>query len=451
MTSPLGRLAELTGEPAGELERWIQLGLLAPPEAEEATACVVEQVRVFRLLRRRGFEIDVIAAAARSQPELFIRYFEQIAVRPGELQTLEEAVRAHGLDLPMVRRMWEASGLAEQGEIGTDEDIQTLKAMAEAVQAGLPEEALAQLVRVYADATARIAEAETRVFHFQVHERLRAEGHAGAELSEITATALERLQPLIDPALLYFHRKALTRAVREDLALHLAEEVELLPPGDTSGRLPLAVVFVDLAHFTSMTEAMGDLAAARVLDRFSQLARRAALSAGGRVVKQIGDEFMLVFPDAAGAVSAALEIRAAAAKEPAFLATRIGVHYGPVLAREGDYVGTTVNVAARVTAGAAAHQLLVSANVRTEAAGLGGVTFMPVDTRSLEGISEQVELFSVTPEGEHEPEARTVDPVCGMIIDPESRPVRLEVEGSERVFCSERCLQRFVADPDRYR
>jgi len=76
---------------------------------------------------------------------------------------------------------------------------------------------------------------------------------------------------------------------------------------------------------------------------------------------------------------------------------------------------------------------------------------MPVTPVRSKGIDEQVALFSVTPEGEHEPAARTVDPVCGMIIDPESRPVRLEFEGSERVFCSERCLQRFVADPDRYR
>ena len=41
------------------------------------------------------------------------------------------------------------------------------------------------------------------------------------------------------------------------------------------------------------------------------------------------------------------------------------------------------------------------------------------------------------------------DPVCGMTVSPDS-PHRLEHTGQTYLFCSERCLAKFQADPDRY-
>lgn len=444
------RLARLTGEPADELRRWVGDELLARDEAERATAKAVAQVRLVQVLRRRGFDVDDVIRAARSQPELFDRYLAHVARPAGELHTLDEAARIYGLDPAVVRKLWEASGLADQGEIVTDEDVEALAAIAVALGAGIPEEALVQLLRVYADSLSRIAEAETRMFHSHVHERLRGDGAHGADLVAGTDSAIEQLQPLAEPGLIFFHRKALARAVSEDVALHLAEDAGLIRPGDTSGRMDLAVAFVDLARFTSMTEAMGDLVAARVLDQFSELTRRAVMKAGGRVVKQIGDEFMLVFADAPAAVRAALDIRAEAARQPAFLATRLGVHCGPVLCREGDYVGRTVNVAARITAQAAPHQLLVSDQVRAEAAELD-VGFASVGRRLLKGLDDEIDLFEVTPRTEAPPSERFVDPVCGMVLEASTVAARLTLDGTEYAFCSEHCLQRLTADPDRYR
>jgi len=444
----LHRLAQLTGEPVSELDRWVTEGLIDRRDASATTANAVAQVRLVQLLRRRGFDVEAVVAAAHKQPELFVRYREQIAPAAGQLHTLDEAAQSYGLDLSVVRRLWEASGLADQGEIGTDDDVRALQAIAVAMQAGIPEDALVQLMRVYADAFTRVAEAETRLFHFHVHERLRAEGSTGADLVAGTDEALEQLQPLVEPALLYFHNKALARSVSEDIALHLAEDAGLLPPGDPTGQLPLAVAFVDLARFTSMTQAMGDLAAAAVLDRFSELTRRAVLNAGGRVVKQIGDEFMLVFADATTAVRACLKIRDAAAQEPSFLATRIGVHHGMVVCREGDYVGNTVNLAARITGEAAPHQLLVSDTVRDGARVLIDVAFVPVGERTLKGIERDVGLYEAQSHRDTTI-AGDVDPVCGMTVDP-AAGTRLHRDGKDYVFCSQNCLGKFKADPGRY-
>jgi len=100
---------------------------------------------------------------------------------------------------------------------------------------------------------------------------------------------------LIEPAVLYFHRKAFQRAARDDFVVHLTEATT--PPAETTGEMTVTIVFVDLSGFTPLTESMGDAAAARVVERFSELVREASSRRDGKLVKQIGDEFMLVFTD----------------------------------------------------------------------------------------------------------------------------------------------------------
>jgi adenylate cyclase len=213
----------------------------------------------------------------------------------------------------------------------------------------------------------------------------------------------------------------------------VAEDAGLIAAGDTSGRVDLAVVFVDLSQFTSLTVAMGDDVAADLLDRFSELVRREVLMVGGRVVKQIGDEFMLVFADARSAVHAALAVRTAAAREPAFLATRIGIHAGTVICREGDYVGGTVNLAARITSQAAAHQVLVSEAVRGRVGDLDA-RFEPIGARDLKGFDSAVVLYEVEPQDASE--ATAVDPVCGMVLRHAGAAARLRMSNVELVFSS---------------
>ncbi len=45
---------------------------------------------------------------------------------------------------------------------------------------------------------------------------------------------------------------------------------------------------------------------------------------------------------------------------------------------------------------------------------------------------------------------KAIDPVCGMTVDAQAARHRLEVDGAQHYFCSERCLQRFKSEPDRY-
>ncbi|TMB04886.1 MAG: YHS domain-containing protein, partial [Deltaproteobacteria bacterium] len=232
--------------------------------------------------------------------------------------------------------------------------------------------------------------------------------------------------------------------------LHLQEDAGLEPAADVPAQLRATVLFVDLSSFTPLAEAMGDAAAAGVLARFSDVVREAVSRCEGRVVKQIGDAFMLVFSDARAAVTCGLEIERRTAEEPHFPAARSGVHHGPVLYREGDYVGVTVNVAARLADEAERHQVLVSEALRRQAAGAPDVDFVPLGKRRLRGVVDDIEVFAAVHRAEVEAARRLVDPVCGMELGAGEPAARLLVGGQERVFCSEGCLQRFVATPERY-
>src|SRR5437899_13020192 len=106
--------------------------------------------------------------------------------------------------------------------------------------------------------------------------------------------------------------------------------------------MQLAFVFLDLASFTSLTESMGDVAAAEVVARFSELVREVVNRHQGRVVERIGDAFMLTFSEPQTAVTCLLEIAARTAEEHQFPALRGGIHSGPVLYREGGYVGGNI-------------------------------------------------------------------------------------------------------------
>jgi len=237
-----------------------------------------------------------------------------VTTEPGRAgHSLDEVSNLAGIEPELVQRLWIAAGLSDQPE-AYDEDIAALRWMARTLELGLPAEALLQVVRVLADALGRVAEAETRLFHIYVHERLRADGLARADLVDATRSISQPLLDLADPTLLYFHRKARERAVREDMVLHLAEDV--VTPASTAGLLPIAVVFVDLASFTPMTEAMGDIAAAHVVERFSDVVREATGQIGGRVIKQIGDEFMIVLPSADAAVRCGLDIASNLTRSP---------------------------------------------------------------------------------------------------------------------------------------
>ena len=99
------------------------------------------------------------------------------------------------------------------------------------------------------------------------------------------------------------------------------------------------------------------------------------------------------FPDPSGGVLAALDM-AAGAMAVGLPPAQVGLHAGPVIIREGDYFGRTVNVASRIADYARQGEVLVSDTV-VAAAGSVDVEFAPIGPVELKGVSGSVELYSV--------------------------------------------------------
>lgn len=124
------------------------------------------------------------------------------------------------------------------------------------------------------------------------------------------------------------------------------------------------VLFADVTGSTRLYEQAGDAEAADGIHACLKALRGATEASGGRVIKNIGDEIMAVFPTADRAAEAATRMHVAASNLPPIagqkLALRIAFHAGPVTQRGDDVFGDTVNLASRLVAQASRGQVLTS-------------------------------------------------------------------------------------------
>ena len=157
---------------------------------------------------------------------------------------------------------------------------------------------------------------------------------------------------------------------------------------------PPAIVFVDLSSFTRLTRERGDESAVVAATSLQRLADATATRHRGRLVKLLGDGVLLQLPHPAVGVEAALDLVEAMHGEGA-LASHAGVHAGPVIERDLDVFGQTVNLASRIAGTAAPGEVLAS-DVVAEAAGDAPFGFERIADADLKGLADPVALYRVT-------------------------------------------------------
>jgi adenylate cyclase len=160
---------------------------------------------------------------------------------------------------------------------------------------------------------------------------------------------------------------------------------------------PPAIVFVDLSSFTRLTRERGDESAVVAATSLQRLADATATRHGGRLVKLLGDGAMLQLPHPTVGVKAALELVETMNGEGA-PSSHAGVHAGPVIERDLDVFGQTVNLASRIADAAAPGEVLAS-EVVAEATGDEPFGFERIDDADLKGLPRPVALFRVSRAG----------------------------------------------------
>jgi adenylate cyclase len=389
-------LALETGADVGLLGRLERLAVLRPDERGLFSSADVVRVEAVRSFLAAGLALDHIEAALASGQftfEFLDRFYPEPA--PRSTASLDELAGALGVPVEVLSSCYLAAGLPEPSPgrpLREDEAHLVRDFVAMWGRAG--HDALVRAARLVGEPARLVAEGWTRLYVERISEPLAATGMPTEQrIDTIVATTEQaaRLAPRMLEWLLVEHlRHAIDQANIEGLEAGLAAHGLVEPPA----RAVPAVAFVDLAGYTRMTAHEGDDVAVEASDVLRDLALRAARDVGGRLVKLLGDGAMLRFPDAASAVDAVRRLLDALARRG--LAAHAGIHAGPVVEHDGDYYGTTVNIAARVAAVAGAGEVVVTAEVASGAGPSAG-TAAPLGPVPLKGIPRPIELYRLDP------------------------------------------------------
>ena len=127
-----------------------------------------------------------------------------------------------------------------------------------------------------------------------------------------------------------------------------------------------------------------------------------------------------------------------------------GCTTAPRSAGNGDYFGSSVNLAARISALASEHEVLLSAATASSAGAIPDVGYEARGRRDLKGVAEPVELVAAVHAGVSDHVSLAVDPVCHMRVDRDKAAGRLMYRGTPYVFCAPECAAAFGSRPGRY-
>jgi adenylate cyclase len=376
--------AERVGVSTSTLSRWARQGLI-PQHNGKWSAAAVSHARIVARLRERGHSLKEIRQAS-DEGRLAYGYIEALFDAGGEVYSIRQVARDTGLEPALIGRIIAALGTGPaRVETISAEDVQLLRYIAAVLEAGLPLVALLQLVRVYGQAMAQVADAEVRLFHLYVHEPLMRSGATGVEMADEMLELSRQLLPLSSPVMDGVHQRYLQHFLEQDVVGHM--ETDLEDETVDLGRMRVAIAFADLAGYTRLTEEAGELEAVDAVERFVE-AIGATLPDDARVIKTIGDEAMIVGADAARLAEWAVRFHG---EHEGSTLTRIAVHHGNALYRDGDYYGRDVNIAARVAARAAGGEVLVTRPVVEQAP--GDLEFERIAEVRLKGFTESTEIF----------------------------------------------------------
>lgn len=384
--STIGQVATRAGVSPGTVRRWVKDGLV--PQYEGTwTPAAASHVRIVARLRERGHTVEQIREASQSG-RLAFGYIDELLQTSDGRYSLVDATRITGLKPELIERLTAAMGLSVLSvESITEEDLQVLRFAGEVLAAGFPLPALMQIVRVYAQAMAQIADAEVRLFHLYVHEPLMRDGVPGAEIAEEMEALTREMLPFAIPFINYLHGRLLAHFVEQDVIGHIEADLDEAPE---EGRMRVAIAFADLAGYTRLTEEQGDEQAVGAVERFVEVVEQ-TLPIDARVIKMLGDEVMIVAADPVALTDWAVGLTGTLpADSPP---PRIGIHHGAALYRDGDYYGREVNRAARVVARAAGGEVLVTRPVVDMASGAERLRFELIGEVVLKGFNESTELF----------------------------------------------------------
>ena len=132
-----------------------------------------------------------------------------------------------------------------------------------------------------------------------------------------------------------------------------------VPDTDDGDTETVGVGFADIVNYTRQSRSLTRSELTHLVDNFEARALEIITAHGGRIVKTIGDEVLFVAdaPDEIARIG--LELAEERLRDEEFPELRVGMAWGPIVARLGDVLGPVVNVASRLTSTSRPGRVLV--------------------------------------------------------------------------------------------
>ena len=304
---------------------------------------------------RDAVSMDDLRTAAESGPEELERAALDYAIGLGPPRyTLPTIAALAGLSKDELRRLWLALGFAEPDHtdtVFTDGDLVALSVLRQVRFLG--DEDLIDtvgLARLVGESFARISEALVRLLQQRL-EPVHEQGAPDIEMAVgLAARAASSELGAIDELLTYAWKRHLAAAIRR----------AALRGPDGSGEQRQCIGFADIVGFTRLAAGLDPRELAAVLEGFQAAAYQAVVVSGSRVVKTVGDEIMFVTDTPERCLAVAEELAKGFSHGRKQIDLHVGMAWGPVLCRDGDYYGPTVNLASRLCDAAPPGGILLS-------------------------------------------------------------------------------------------
>lgn len=162
-------------------------------------------------------------------------------------------------------------------------------------------------------------------------------------------------------------------------------------------------MFTDVVGYTSMSS-RDETTALGLLSRYRVLLKSVFPKYEGRVVKTMGDGFLVEFASAVEAVDCAVEVQKemhrlnSSLLEDQKILVRIGIHVGDVVHSGEDVLGDAVNVASRVESLARPGGICVTRQVADHVEGKVKWALSSMGMKALKNLPNPVEIFEVAAE-----------------------------------------------------
>jgi adenylate cyclase len=392
-TLSLDELADETGAEVSLLRTLVALGVIKPRSDGSFHAGDVIRVDAVTAFLDAGVSLEKIGEAVEHQLFTF-EYLDRFHPEPSARSPIgiDRVADSLGVESALLGSIYLAMGLPEPTPEyrPTVDEEDLLRRFVDLWRRG-GDEALTRAARLVGEPARMLSEGWTRLYV----EKIAPEHTVGPVDERIgmiveTTEQATRLAPEMFLWLLQTHlRRAIDKANIEGLEDTMTQHGLTLPLPDT---LP-AIAFVDMSGYTHMTEHRGDTEAVRASEIIRESSQRVAQSHRGSLVKLLGDGAMLHFDDVSNAVDAVHELVDGLSQMG--LPAHAGIHAGSMMEHDGDYYGSTVNLASRIAGKAGAGEVLVSQAV-AENADTTRFRVESLPPAELKGVDQPLEIYRVS-------------------------------------------------------